>query len=216
MSLIALLLMFLIRFKIPDFAPQSTKHRFSLHQVFTLAGIRSVLAVVLIFVLAHNILYTFIVPFLSLAQLAARTDLILLIFGLSSVIGIWIMGLWIDRYLRVLALISTTIFAATALALTFSADTPQVVYISIAFWGLSFGGAGTLFQTALAKTAGDATDVAQAMLVTVWNIAIAIGSILGGILLDKVGVQVLPPVIFVLLIVTFIIIWKAKKYGFTQ
>ena len=85
--------------------------------------------------------------------------------------------------------------------------------MAIAIWGV-FGGAATLFQTALAKTTNDMADIAQSMLVTVWNIAIAGGGIIGGFLLSNFGVRTFPFVILILLTFTFIVVWRAKQYGF--
>ncbi|WP_334184071.1 hypothetical protein [Novosphingobium sp.] len=48
------------------------------------------------------------------------------------------------------------------------------------------------FQTASVRVAGSSTDVAQAMIVTAWNLAIAGVAILGGALLDRYGARSLP------------------------
>ena len=63
-----------------------------------------------------------------------------------------------------------------AIALIGDGNSPFLVYIAVTVWGLTFGGAATLLQTASA-------DVAQAMLATAWNSAIAGGGIVGGVLL---------------------------------
>ncbi|WP_375058019.1 MFS transporter [Zobellella sp. DQSA1] len=215
MSLLALLLMIWVRVKVPDFAGQAAGKRFTLRHVFSLPGMRSVLFVVLAFVLAHNILYTYIAPFLTTAGMAERTDLVLLVFGIASLLGIWIIGVLIDRYLRVLTLTGTTLFGLSALALGAAGDVPAVVYVAVAAWGLAFGGAATLFQTAIVKTAGDAADVAQSMLVTAWNMAIAGGGIIGGILLDRLGVAAFSPALLALLAATLIVVWGARHHGFS-
>lgn len=44
-----------------------------------------------------------------------------------------------------------------------------------------------LFQTASARAAGPAADVAQAMIVTAWNIAIFGGAVTGGVILETAG-----------------------------
>ncbi|MEC5317376.1 MFS transporter [Brenneria populi subsp. brevivirga] len=214
MSGLALLLMAWARVKMPDFAGQPAGKRLALGHVFTAAGVRPVLFVVLAFVLAHNILYTYIAPFLAAAGMAERTDLALLAFGVTSLLGIWIIGMLIDRYLRLLTLAGTILFGLSALALGVAGDTPAVVYAAVAAWGLAFGGAATLFQTALAKTAGDAADVAQSMLVTAWNIAIAGGGIIGGVLLERFGVAAFSPALLVLLAATLAVVWGAKRRGF--
>lgn len=214
MSGLALLLMVWVRAKVPDFAGQAAGKRLSLGHVFTVAGVRPVLFVVLAFVLAHNILYTYIAPFLAVAGMAERTDLVLLVFGITSLLSIWIIGVLIDRYLRALTLASTALFGLSALALGVASNAPALVYAAVAAWGLAFGGAATLFQTAIAKTAGDAADVAQSMLVTAWNMAIAGGGIIGGVLLDRLGVAAFSPALLVLLGATLAVVWAAKQHGF--
>ncbi|MDD2987770.1 MAG: MFS transporter [Zoogloea sp.] len=214
MSGLALGLMVWVRITLPDFTGQVAGRRLALGQVFTAPGVRPVLFVVLAFVLAHNILYTYIAPFLSAVGMAERTDLVLLVFGVSSLLGIWIVGVLIDRHLRALTLASTVLFGLAALALGVAGDAPGVVYSAVAAWGLTFGGAATLFQTALAKTAGDAADVAQSMLVTAWNTAIAGGGIVGGVLLERLGVGAFAPVLLVLLAATLVVVWFARRQGF--
>ena len=214
MSLLAVLLMAWVRFNVPDFAGKAEQKRLSLRYVFTLWGIRPVLFVVLAFVLAHNILYTYIAPFLQVAGLGAQTDVVLLVFGITSLLGIWIVGLLIDQYLRALTLASTALFGISAMVLGIAATEPVAVFVAIGAWGLAFGGAATLFQTALVRTAGDASDVAQSMLVTAWNIAIAGGGIVGGLLLDRLGVEAFPPALLVLLVATLMVTWSAKLRGF--
>ena len=208
MSVLAVLLMAWVRLRLPDFPGQDNGRRASLRQVFTLPGVRPVLLVVLAYVLAHNILYTYIAPFLARAGMAARTDLVLLVFGSASLFGIVGVGLWIDHHLRLLTLASTGLFATAALALGVLGDMPVVVYAAVAIWGLAFGGAATLFQTALATAAGAAADVAQSMLVTTWNLAIAGGGLIGGVLLTHVGAGAFPPAVMALLAVTGWLAWR--------
>ncbi|WP_028534062.1 MFS transporter [Paludibacterium yongneupense] len=214
MSGLALLLMVWVRIKLPDFAGLAAGKRMPLRHVFTLAGIRPVLFAVLAFVLAHNILYTYIAPFLAASGMAGRTDLVLLAFGVSSLLGIWIVGALIDRHLRALTLASAALFGLAVLALGVAGNAPVVVYAAAAAWGLAFGGSATLFQTALAKTAGDAADVAQSMLVTAWNAAIAGGGSVGGLLLERLGVGAFAPAMLGLLAATLAVVWAARRHGF--
>lgn len=214
MSLLALMLVVWVRLKVPDFAGQAMGKRLPLGQVFALPGIRPVLFVVLAFVLAHNILYTYITAFLADAGMFDRTDLVLLVFGMTALIGIWIIGALIDRYLRALTLASIVLFALAALVLGFSCDVPVAVYSAVGAWGLAFGGAATLFQTALANAAGEASDVAQSMLVTAWNLAIAGGGLVGGVLLDRFGSGSFSPALLMLLIATLLVAGAARSHGF--
>lgn len=214
MSGLALLLVVWVRAKLPDFAGQAAGKQLSLRHVLTMPGVRPVLAVVLAYVLAHNILYTYIAPFLLTAGMVERTDLVLMVFGLTSLLGIWVAGALIDRHLRVMTLLSTVLFGLSAMALGVASDTPAVVYAAVAAWGLAFGGAPTLFQTALANTAGEAADIAQSMLVTAWNVAIACGGVAGGVLLAQFGGWAFPPAVLALLLATLVVTWWAKHHGF--
>ncbi|MGA1860864.1 MFS transporter [Azospirillum sp. 11R-A] len=214
MSGLALVLMVWVRVMVPDFAGQAANERLPLGRVVTMPGVRSVLFAVLAFVLAHNILYTYIAPFLASAGMAERTDLMLLMFGLTSLLGIWIVGVLIDRCLRALTLISIVLFGVAALALGMAGEIPVIAYLAVSIWGLSFGGAATLFQTALAKTSGEAADIAQSMLVTTWNTAIAGGGIIGGVLLERLGVGAFTPALLVLLAAALIVVWAARQHGF--
>ncbi|MFD2644302.1 MFS transporter [Pseudomonas japonica] len=214
MSLLALLLMLWVRAAVPDFPGQTAGKRLSPRRVLVMPGVRPVLWVVLTFVLAHNILYTYIAPFLAVAGMAERTDLVLLVFGLTSLLGIWIIGALIDRHLRLLTLVCILLFGLCALGLGLFAADPLLVYTAVGLWGLAYGGVPTLFQTALARTAGEAADVAQSMLVTAWNMAIAGGGILGAFLLQHQGVGSFFPAILALLALTLLVVWRARRHGF--
>jgi predicted MFS family arabinose efflux permease len=192
MTGLTLVLLAWVRWQVPDFAGQSAQKRLGLRQVLTLPGIRPVLFVTLTYVLAHNILYTYIAPFLAPAGIASDIDQVLLVFGLAALLGIWIVGALIDRWLRQLVVISCALFALSALILAFWINSAAVIYITVALWGLAFGGLPALLQTALAKSAGESADAAQSMLVTVWNLGIAGGGLAGGMLLQGLGVAAFP------------------------
>ncbi|QHQ18916.1 MFS transporter [Pectobacterium parmentieri] len=214
MSGLAVILMLWVCVQVPDFAGQPAGKRQSLGTVFIVAGVRPVLCVVLAFVLAHNILYTYIASFLAVAGMVTQTSLVLLVFGITSLFGIGIIGVLIDRHLRALTLACSALFCLSALALGVAGDVQAVVYTAVAIWGLAFGGAATLFQTAVVRTAGEGADVAQSMLVTVWNMAIAGGGIIGGVLLERLGVAAFSPVLLVLLLIALVVVWSARQHGF--
>ena len=214
MSALALLLAAWIMVAVPDRPGQPDTERLPLAKVFSIKGVRPVLFVVLTWMLGHNILYTYIDPFLTQAGLGERVDLVLLVFGVSSLVGIWIIGLLVDRWLRRLLLISLAVFAVTALVLAVLASTPWVIYACKAVWGLSFGGSATLLLTAAADSAGENVDVVQAMLTTSWNVAIAGGGLFGGLLLDRVGAMSFPWALLILSLVAFATVFVNRHYSF--
>ena len=214
MSLLAVLSILWIIWKIPDFPGQTSEKRTSLFKVFITPGVRPILFVVLAWVLSHNILYTYIAPYLSEAGLSQRVDLVLLIFGVTSLIGIWMIGIFIERILRTLVLMSLAGFGLASLALGIGISQPAIIYVAVALWGLTFGGAATLTQTAIADHAKQGTDLAQSMLVTVWNLAIGGGSAIGAILMESFDVSSIPLVMVFLIALGLLVVFRANVYGF--
>ena len=170
------------------------------------------LAVVLTWMLAHNILYTYVAPFVAQAGLGERVDLVLLAFGAAALVGIAISGKTVDRHLRRSVLDSLAAFGAVGLLFAGWADMPAAIYLGVAAWGLSFGGAATLLQTA---SAGEGADVALSMNVVVWNSVIAAAGLLGGVLLNTWGPQSFPWAVVALVAVALAIARSAARHGFT-
>ena len=216
MSGLTLVLMVWVLVKVPDYPGQSASQRIGLRQVLLTPGVRSVLGVVMTWMLAHNILYTYIAPFVAPAGLGNDVDIVLLVFGLAALAGIWLTGRLVDRHLRKAVLASLGTFAAIALVFGFFAQSATVIYAGVLVWGLSFGGAATLLQTALADSAGEGADVALSLNVVVWNSAIAIGALTGGVLLDQIGVGIFPWVLLVLLLAGLWIVFSARNHGFPE
>jgi predicted MFS family arabinose efflux permease len=187
LSVIALLLAGWIIAKVPDFAGEPETERPSLAHVFAVPGARPVLAVTLCFVLAHNLLYTYIAPILAGHHMTGQVDSVLLVFGVSALVSIGVTGVLIDKWLRPLTFTGIGLFLVSVLILAVTTGAPMAIYGAALIWGLALGGSATLFQTASARAAGPAADVAQAMIVTAWNVAIFGGAVMGGLILETAG-----------------------------
>lgn len=202
MTVLSVLLIVWVVARVPDFSGQKKAQRQSLARVFLKTGIRSVLWVVFTFVVAHNILYIYIEPFLYVSGLSAQVGTVLFVFGLGSIVGLWIVGATIDRRLQFLSVASILVFALASLQLGLWGSTPAMIYPSVAVWGLAVGGFATITQTALSRLADDSVDVAQSMYTTAWNTAVAGGGMAGGVLLDQAGTNSFPWVIIGILAVS--------------
>ncbi|XHO75535.1 Purine ribonucleoside efflux pump NepI [Burkholderia gladioli] len=214
MSVLSLVLIAWVLAKVPDYPGQAGHQRMPLRKVLVTPGVRRVLGVVIAWMLAHNLLYTYVAPFAALAGQARHVDLVLLVFGLAALAGIAVTSRLVDRHLRAAVLASLAGFALVALLFAGFATLPAVLYGGAAAWGLSFGGAATLLQTALADNAGDGADVALSMNVVAWNGAIAGGGLLGGVLLDAWGAASFAPALVLLLAIGFVTAWCGSAHGF--
>ncbi len=216
MSVLTVILIVWVLVKVPDYPGQSAARRVSLLKVLAIPGVRPVLATVMAWMLAHNILYTYVAPFAAHAGLGNRVDVLLLIFGIAALVGIGITGKLVEHHLRNAVLASLAAFFAISVLLAFLQSVQPVVYVCVAIWGLTFGGAATLLQTALADSAGDSADVALSLNVVAWNSVIAGGGIVGGVLLDQWGAQTFPAAMAVLLAIGLVIAWRASAHGFSE
>ena len=80
--------------------------------------------------------------------------------------------------------------------------------------GLTFGGAATLLQTASADAAGEGADLAQSMIVVAWNLAIAGGGALGGMVLQRWGSEMLPWTLLPLIGLAAALAWGNAAHAF--
>jgi predicted MFS family arabinose efflux permease len=194
-------------------APQKSPGMLSTLRV---PGVAPVLAVTLVFVLAHTVLYTFIATFLTELGMGDSTDVVLLVFGGASLLSIWIVGALINRRLRTLMIGATLLIAVAAALLALLSDSTAMVYVAVVLWGLGWGGAPTLLQTAAGDAGGEHADAAQAMLVTLWNAAMAGGGVVGGILLGALGSTSFPWSVLALLVPVLLLVLAAHRHGFPK
>ncbi|POX45662.1 MFS transporter [Streptomyces sp. Ru71] len=199
---------------VPDRPGQERGAREPVLRALTVPGVAPVLFVTLVFVLAHTVLYAYIATFLDHAGMGGSADAVLLVFGGASLVSIWYVGARIDRRLRALSVTATLLVAGAAALLGVFADVPALVYAAAALWGLGWGGVPTLLQTAAAEAGGARAEAAQAMLVTLWNAAMAAGGVLGGLLLDLLDASAFPWTVLALLIPVLAVVVGARRHGF--
>lgn len=183
-----------------------------MRKVLVLPGVRPILFVAFLWILAHNIVYTYLAAFLDRIGFGDRLGIVLFVFGLFAFVGIGVVGVFVDRALRSLTVLSLVVFAAALTALGVGGDSFAVIALSVAAWGVAFGGAPTLLQTALADTTGDAVDTAQSVFVTIFNSAIAAGGVVGGLILADRGAGALPLVSLVLIVVGVLVV-SIRQFG---
>jgi len=160
--------------------------------VARIPGVRVVLATTGLLIAGHQTVYSYIALLARLCGIGGAS-LALLAFGCGAVTGIWITGTLIDRHPRPVLLCAIALIATAMLTLTRCTDHPAVALCAIGVWGLGFGGAPTLIQTALIGAAGpDHADLVSSLQTSAYNAAIGGGSLLGGVALGLAGVAALP------------------------
>ena len=211
MSILSVALVGWSRAALPPVPGLPARHGGSLREVLARPGLLAVYVVMLLAVLAHNVLYTYIAPFVALSGSQNALDRLLLLFGVSSVVSIAVTGALIDRWMRALIALGMALFLLAAVAMALWPTSQAVLVGAVVVWGLGFGGAATLIQTAVARRSGQQQDLGQSLVVVGWNLAIAGGGVVGGVMLKSGGAALLPWALVGLLMVTLWVAVPAKK-----
>src|SRR5262249_18710511 len=95
--------------------PVDKRHKVS--QGLAIPGLRTILFALAAYMVAHNILYTYITDFLTHAGMSGQAGWVLFVLGVTSVLSVLVVGTHIDRHLRKLIVGSTVLFAAGVLVL---------------------------------------------------------------------------------------------------
>lgn len=213
-ALIALTMMWVLT-TLPNVPGQSVdSHKVS--QVFVIPGLRTILFALTAYMVAHNILYTYITDFLRHVGMGGQTGWVLFAFGVTSVLSVVVVGTHIDRHLRKLIVGSTVLFAVSVLVLAVVSGEFWLVYGAVSAWGFAFGSSPSLFIGAAIDATREASHVAQSITITVFSSSIALGGFLGGLLVEDLGTASITWASLVLLVVAAVAVIGGRKYAFPK
>ena len=183
LSLVGFLVLALLVAFVPDVRGQTAVARLPLGRIFRIPGIAIILAVIVAWMLAHNTIYTYISPYLKTTSTGFSASLMLLVYGVAAIVGVFITGSFLDRHPRPLLHLSALLFVVSGVILFVFSSSAMAILIAAVLWGISFGGASTQLQAALTTAGGENADVASAFLPVAFNIAIFAAGIFGAALL---------------------------------
>lgn len=161
----------------------------------TVPAVLVVCFTVILVMTGHNLLYTYIAPWL-IDVAAFSPDAVpgsLFAYGTAGAVGLILAGVFGDRFPRATVTVFLVgIMAAVALLMA-SASIPWLVVGSLILWSASFGGLPSIMHARNLQLAShNIRDLASAWLTTSFNLAIGGGALLGGLMLDGFGIGVLP------------------------
>jgi predicted MFS family arabinose efflux permease len=150
---------------------------------------RSMMMVGLVFG-AHFSSYTYITPFLLRnANLTMPTITWLLLgFGIIGFFSNFAVSSTVTRSLKISlgAMISLLLFALVLLPVL-QHSPPGVIALVLA-WGVAFGALPLCFSIWIQRATPDSPEAGSALFVSIIQVAIAVGSLVGGIVVDHVGI----------------------------
>ncbi|MBD8518694.1 MFS transporter [Plantibacter sp. CFBP 8804] len=214
LSALALVVLVSIAVVVPDAPGQPRSARLPLRRVLVLPGVAVVLAVIVVWMLAHNTVYTYISPFLRASGTGLGADLVLLVCGVASIAGIGLTAALIDRAPRALLHGSVAMFVAAGALLLIGHASIVAVLIATVLWGLAFGGSSAQLQSALTRSGREHSDVANSFLPVAFNLAIFAGGVLGALLLGTFDGLILPVVMVALGLAALLLTIVGRRSAF--
>ena len=211
-----LVLILWVLWKLPRVQGERIGERVPLVHVARRPGFATVLVTTLLIAVAHYTLYTYMAPLAAALRFPGGTASALLIFGMGSLAGIWIVGRTVDEHLRRTAWGGLALTVCAMLSLLAFDHTVYGEGVTIFCWGIAFGGVPTFFQTATNKAAGPPADIAASLLSTVYGFGIFGGSAIGGLLLKPLGVLNLPFITLAVVIGAAALIYSGHRRAFPQ
>lgn len=183
-GLLALGLAVALSIFLPNLAPERPVRLCDVREVLQIKQVRVGVILVALIVTGHFAAYTYVRPLLEPHTGPALIGTLLLAYGVAGVVGNFLTGAL--RPSRALTAIAGGI-ALTALAMPVLGHTLAGSLVLLVIWGLAYGGTSVSTQAWAHAAAPSAPESSSAVLVGVYNGAIALGAFTGGQVVDRFG-----------------------------
>ncbi|RRH89406.1 MFS transporter [Mesorhizobium tamadayense] len=175
---------------IPSLPPTGVASFRTLVEVLKRPTIRVALLVVLLVASGQFAGFTYVRPFLETVPVMPieTISLVLLAYGIGGFFGNFAGGFLAERNLKLAVGLAPLLIALSALAMLTLGASPIVAAIAVAGWGFAFGAVPVGIQTWMVRAAPDQAESAGGLMVATFQVAIALGAVFGGLLVDHAGV----------------------------
>ncbi|SNT25229.1 Predicted arabinose efflux permease, MFS family [Rhodococcoides kyotonense] len=168
-------------------------------------------------VLGHFIAYTYFSLLVDrgVGSIGTTLTLMLLLYGLCGVVGIWIVGKTFDRWPRRSTIVSLSVVAAALLLLWSTLQSAPgslavLAVVAIGLWGLAFTTVPVCLQSSVLNTPRADPDRASAIYVVSFQVAIASGALVGGVLIDRTSIAVVTFIAMALIVAALVTVLGAR------
>lgn len=152
-------------------------------------GVRHAVGLTLLLIVAQFVTYSYVSPLLQEAGVPlGRTGLLLLLFGIAGMVGNFAIAPVIRRRGAPTAvLVIAAGLTLSLLAVALLLRSPLAAMLLLPAWGLFAGAASVTIQSFVDSEAGARVEEGTALNSAAFNVSIALGAALGGILLEVAG-----------------------------
>lgn len=192
-----------VRFALPPVPPAATSSLSILVDTLRRRGVATGMTGHVLVVLGHFLAYTYVR--LSLERIpnvgAGTIVLLLALFGVGGLVGNVVVGIVVDRAFARLAVAGPLVIALAVAVVVLLPSLIAVVAAAVLVWGFFFSSWLIIANTWVGHRMPDRLEAGGSLVVTGFQLAIAIAAGLGGLLVDAAGVAT-ADVVGILLLVT--------------
>lgn len=176
-----------VRVALPPITPTPGISWAAMGDAFRTRGVALGLISIVVLIGGHFAGFTYIRPALA-ERLDAESGVIailLALFGFGGLIGNFVIGALVDRWLRVL-LVAVPLAIGVGIA-AIAAGVPALGYVAAVVWGAAFGGILNVTQLWVTRALPGRVEAGGGLLVAGFQTAIILGSAIGGVGVDGIG-----------------------------
>lgn len=160
--------------------------------------------------------YTYITPYLEniAQQTPGHISLLLLVYGAAGVITNFSIGPFASRSLSTSLAVVTALLAISLLLMNVAASSHIWIVVILTIWGAAYGALPVLLQTSVFKEASTiegGADAATSVNVAVFNAAIGLGSLMGGLIINWAGPRPIPLVSAAFVFLGLVLVIATRK-----
>ncbi|MER5966064.1 MFS transporter [Streptomyces sp. NPDC002057] len=197
---------------LPPLPAGAAVHLRTLSRQFRNPAVRAGILATFLLVSGHFAAFTFVSPVLrDVSGIGeAMVGPLLLGFGVAGIAGNFLAGAAAARDARTTLVALGVALAAVLAVFPLLGGTPVGGTVLLIAWGLAFGGVPVGVQTWILRSAPDSAEAATALNTSVFNLAIALGALFGGIVADHVALSGVLLTGALLAVPTTVAMWSAR------
>lgn len=198
---------------LPSMPAQQVVQLRALPQQFRHPVVRAGVLATFLLVGGHFTAFTFVSPALRTVSGIGEGTVgpLLLGFGVAGILGNFLAGAASARNVRATVVTLGVLLTAVLAVFPLAGRTPAGGALLLMAWGLAFGGVPVAVQTWILKAAPDSAEAATALNTSVYNLAIALGALLGGTVATGLGADAVLPAGAVLTLLTALAVRGARR-----
>lgn len=200
-------------FLLPSLPPERPVRLRTLPEQFRNPVVRAGVVATFLLVSGHYAAFTYVSPILRDVS-GFGTDMVgplLLGFGAAGIVGNFLAGAFAARSIRATVATVALVLAAVLAAFPLVGHSTVGGAVLLVVWGLGFGGVPVSVQTWILTSEPTSAEAATALNTSMFNLAIALGALFGGVVADGLALSGVLALGSGLTLLTCAAVWSARR-----